>query len=235
MLDLGTVAKAVVWADIVVSVCPPAVARDVASRVTVLGFAGIYVDANAIAPSTARALALELEASGASFVDGGIIGPPPVAPGTTRLFLSGDEAATAEALFADGPLHPVVVPGGPGAASAVKASYAAWTKGSAALLLAALALARAEGVEASVVSEWERSQPDLPARSEVAARTDAPKAWRFVGEMEEQAAAFAGAGLPDGFARAGADIYRRLAAFKAADPAPSLHEVLATLVTGRRR
>ena len=79
----------------------------------------------------------------------------------------------------------MVVPGGVGVASAVKAAYAAWNKGSAALLVAVRALARAEGVEPALVAEWGRSHPGVVALSEGAAGSTGPKAWRFVGEMEE--------------------------------------------------
>ena len=58
--------------------------------------------------------------------------------------------------------HVLTVSGGQvGAASAVKMAYASWTKGSAALLLAARALARAEGVEDTLLAEWGISQPGL--------------------------------------------------------------------------
>jgi hypothetical protein len=88
-------------------------------------------------------------------------------------------------------------------------AYASWTKGSAALLLAARALARAEGVEDTLLAEWGISQPGLAGRSERAAGSAAAKGWRWVAEMEEIAAAMAAAGLPDGFHLAAAEIYRR--------------------------
>ncbi|MCK7519679.1 MAG: DUF1932 domain-containing protein [Ignavibacteriales bacterium] len=40
------------------------------------------------------------------------------------------------------------------------------------------------------------------------------KAWRFEGEMHEIASTFEGAGLPDGFHEAAAEIYHRMAGFK---------------------
>src|ERR1035441_6817952 len=95
-----------------------------------------------------------------------------------------------------------------GAASAVKMAYASWTKGSAALLLAARALARAEGVEDVLLAEWGLSQHGLEARSDGAARSAAAKGWRWVAEMEEIAATMAAAGLPAGFHQAAAEIYR---------------------------
>ena len=96
-----------------------------------------------------------------------------------------------------------------GAASAVKMAYASWTKGSAALLLAARALARAEGVEETLLAEWGISQPGLEERSARAAGAAAAKGWRWIAEMEEIAATMAAAGLPEGFHQAAAEIYRR--------------------------
>jgi Domain of unknown function (DUF1932) len=91
--------------------------------------------------------------------------------------------------------------GGVGAASAVKSCFAAWTKGSAALLLTVRALARAEGVEDPLLSEWATSIPDLVERSEHAATGNGPKAWRFVGEMDGSARASPMPDYPLGSAR----------------------------------
>jgi hypothetical protein len=88
--------------------------------------------------------------------------------------------------------------------------YAAWTKGSAALLLALRAAARGHGVEEALVEEWERSQPARPGRSRGAAASAAAKGWRWVAEMEEIAATLAAAGQPDGFHRAAAEVYERV-------------------------
>jgi 3-hydroxyisobutyrate dehydrogenase-like beta-hydroxyacid dehydrogenase len=193
--------------DVIISVCPPHAALDVARLVA--GYGGLYLDANAIAPGTAREVAAVAEAGGASYVDGGIIGPPPLAPGNTRLYLSGPRAGEVQALFGGTDVDARVVPP-PGTASAVKMAYASWTKGSAALLLAARALARAEGVESVLLDEWGISQPGLEERWGGAARSAAAKGWRWVAEMEEIAAAMAAAGLPEGFHRAAAEIYRTL-------------------------
>ena len=124
-----------------------------------------------------------------------------------------------------------VIEGGPGAASALKMTYAAWTKGSDALILAIRALAAREGVEAALLAEWSQSQPNLPGKSERAASVAAPKGWRYVGEMEEIAASFEAAGLPAGFHQAAADLYSRLAPFKdRSDPGPEVKEVLDALL-----
>jgi 3-hydroxyisobutyrate dehydrogenase-like beta-hydroxyacid dehydrogenase len=229
--DAGTLAELVGRSDVIFSVCPPHAAIDIARPVGALGFSGIYVDANAVSPATAREIGAIVEKGGAAFVDAGIVGPPPRARGTTRLYLSGPGASRVAALFAVGPLEAIALEGGPGIASALKMAYAAWTKGTSALLMAVRALAIAEGVDEALRREWERSQPELPARSEAAVKANAGKAWRFVGEMEEIAATFAGAGLPDGFHQAAAEIYRRLAGYKDAATPPGVAEVAAALLS----
>jgi 3-hydroxyisobutyrate dehydrogenase-like beta-hydroxyacid dehydrogenase len=216
-------------ARIILSICPPHAALDVARSVS--GFGGLYVDANAISPATARAVASVATAGGATYVDGGIIGGPPTQAGTTRLYLSGEAAPTVGALFDGTPLGARVVEtgsAGPFAASAVKMAYAAWTKGSAALLLTARALAEAEGVSGALLEEWALSQPALAGRVSGAAASASTKGWRWVGEMEEIAATMAAAGLPDGFHRAAAEVFRRA---PAASPGQSADATVAEVIT----
>jgi 3-hydroxyisobutyrate dehydrogenase-like beta-hydroxyacid dehydrogenase len=205
--DVGSLDALVRGSDAILSVCPPHAAADVARSVA--GFGGTYVDANAVSPATTRAIADAIEHGGGRFVDGGIIGPPPQDGATTRLYLSGAPASTAAALFDGTVVDARVISDEVGAASALKMAYAAWTKGTAALLLAIRELARAEGVEASLLEEWAASQPELAERSARAVRSAGTKGWRWVGEMEEIASAFAGAGLPDGFHAAAAEIFGR--------------------------
>src|ERR1700761_7166818 len=197
--------------EVILSVCPPHAARAVAESVIGAqgGFGGRYVDANAVAPQTVRTLAELVSKAGAGFTDGGIIGLPPE-PGSASgpgFYLSGDGAAEVVTLFDGTPIRAEVVDGGVGAASAVKLAYAAWTKGSAALLLAARALARAERVEGTLMAEWGVSQPGLGQRRGAAARSAAAKGWRWDAEMTEIAAAMTDAGLPDGFHQAAAEVF----------------------------
>ncbi|MGO8957596.1 MAG: DUF1932 domain-containing protein [Streptosporangiaceae bacterium] len=207
LTDVGTGRKVAAEAGIILSVCPPHAALDVAWAVH--GFTGLYLDANAISPDTAREVAQLITGNGGTYVDGGIIGQPPL-PGTiARLYLSGEHAAAVRDLLDGTALQPRVVDGPAFGASAVKMAYAAWTKGSAALLLAARALAHAEGVEETLLSEWTLSQPHLAGQSERSATSAVGKGWRWVGEMEEIAQCMASAGLPDGFHQAAAEIYRR--------------------------
>ena len=211
--DAGTLKSALGQSQIVLSVCPPHAAVELAESVAAGGFRGTYVDANAVSPDTSRRINSVVGTAGATFVDGGIIGPPPAKPGTTRLYLSGPASAEVTALFDGSPLGPVVQDAPVGAASAVKACYAGWTKGAATLLLSVRALARHEGVEAALAEEWKISQPSLFAQLDRAV-LQSRKGWRWIAEMEEIAATFDQAGLPDGYALAAAEVCRRLEAFK---------------------
>jgi len=232
--DAGTLRDVVAASDAILSVCPPHAARDVATAVAAAGFRKLYVDANAVAPATSREIAKLVEDAGATYVDGGLIGPPPDKPGTTRLYLSGPKAASAAALFAKGNLEAIVLPGELTAASAIKMAYGGWNKGQQALLLSIVALAMSEGVSEALLAEWQRSQPDLPKRADNAARGSARKAWRWIAEMEENAATLDAAGLPDGFHAAAADVYKRLAIYKDAGVPPTLDDVAKTLLRGQR-
>jgi 3-hydroxyisobutyrate dehydrogenase-like beta-hydroxyacid dehydrogenase len=199
--------------DVILSVCPPHGALDLARSVCQAGFTGIYVDANAVAPDTARQIGATV-GQRAEFVDGSVIGPPARQAGSTRLYLSGDRAEAIAALFEGSLLQACTLAGGPGAASALKMCYAAWTKGSAALLMAIAALARREGVADALANEWQMSQPELPGQLQGAVQGTAAKAWRFSGEMQEIATTFRQAAMPDGFYLAAAEIYQRLVGLK---------------------
>ena len=231
--DAGSLRDLAAVSDVILSVCPPEAALDVAHQVAATGFGRLYVDGNAVSPATARKIAEVIEGAGATFIDGGIIGPPPRSPGTTRLYVSGSGAPQVKALFGDTALQVIVLDAPAGAASAVKMCYASWTKGTSALILSVRALATIEGVEEALLGEWRTSQPQLIKRSEDAAAGSAPKAWRFVGEMEEIAATFAAAGLPDGFHLAAAEVWRRLSSYKDGGR-PSVADVVEVLAAGQR-
>ncbi|MGH7071855.1 MAG: DUF1932 domain-containing protein [Acetobacteraceae bacterium] len=175
--------------EIFLSVVPPASAGAVAERFApALARAGgkvLFADCNAIAPAKARAIAKIIEATASPFVDGGIIGGPPKAgdPGP-RLYVSG-EAAAKLAVLSEFGLDVRAVAGGIGAASALKLSYAALTKGLTALGVAAASGAASEGVSAALAIELAQSQPAMAALLARGMPRMYPKAHRFVGEMEE--------------------------------------------------
>ena len=221
--DAGTSADVARASAVVLSVCPPHAARDVAAQVA--GRAELFVDANAVSPATAREVAATIASAGGRAVDGGLIGPPPGPDASVTLMLSGAGAQDVAGLFDGTRVRVRVVGGEIGAASATKMAYAGWTKGSAALLLAIRGFARAEGVEDALVEEWALSQPHLDDASARAARGAAGKSWRWVAEMQEIAASLEAAGLPAGFHHAAASVFERLAA----EPGTDLEAVLRTL------
>jgi 3-hydroxyisobutyrate dehydrogenase-like beta-hydroxyacid dehydrogenase len=180
-------------ADVVASICPPHAALDVAHSFA--GYEGVYLDANAVSPMTAAQVGSRFP----QFVDGGIVGGPPREAGTT-LYLTGERAQDVAALFDGTLLATEIVPD----ASAVKMVYAAWSKGTAAMLLSIRDVARHFGVE----DDWRRATPELHDRLARAEHSAATKGWRWIGEMEEIADTFAAAGEPDGFHRAAAEVYR---------------------------
>ena len=236
LVDVGDLDQAVRQSDVILSVCPPHAALDLARGVAGHNFKGIYVDANAVSRATAEQIGETVARAGASFVDGGIIGSPVKRAGTTRLYLSGARAPEVAELFSASMLDARAIGKTPGAASALKIAYAAWTKCTDALVLAICALAAMEGVDKALVEEWKLSQHDLEGRSLRAAAVAVPKAWRYAGEMREIAATFEAAGLPAGFHNAAADICERLTSFKdQTEPPPTVASVVDTLRASARK
>ena len=215
-------------ADIVFSICPPHGAVDVAATVAKARFRGIYVDANAIAPATTRKISRLIEGAGATFVDGAIIGPPPTSERRTRFYLAGPSREEVATLFQSTHLQAIALEDAVGAASALKMCYAAWSKGTIALVASIRALAQSEGVDGRLLQEWRLSNP-APLEQSDKIPGIARKAWRWVAEMEEIAASFEAAQLSGGFHRAAADVYGRLADFKEHPTTPALAAVIASL------
>jgi hypothetical protein len=209
-------------ADMVISICPPAFAEDVARSAG--GFGGTFVDANAVSPARKARLG---EPFGERFVDGSVIGgAAPYGGADVRIYLAGGRAGEVAALFGGEGVTPVDLGPEPGRASALKMAYAHYQKGSRALAAASHALVAGTGLEAHLLDEARRIRAAALARPdelpEVAAR-----AWRWGPEMLEIAATLAAAGLPDGLARGAADAFARWDADK--DAELRLDEALAHL------
>jgi 3-hydroxyisobutyrate dehydrogenase-like beta-hydroxyacid dehydrogenase len=225
--DLQTLQQVLEEAGVLLSICIPSGALDLAKQVAATGFKGTYVDANAISPPRTREIGALLQQSGATFVDGGIIGLPPTPQRVARLYLAGPHAQKIAALFEGTQTEPMVMDAPPGAASALKVCFAAWSKGETALLGSIRSLARFEGIDDALLAEWRRSMPGVAEQSEHIVQR-AWKAWRWAGEMEEIAASFDAAGLPSGFLAA-AEVYRRLAGLKNTKEQPRSEDVSALL------
>jgi 3-hydroxyisobutyrate dehydrogenase-like beta-hydroxyacid dehydrogenase len=218
--------------EVVLSVCPPAAALDVARQVARTGFAGCYVDANAISPRRSEEIAALLTAGGATVVDGGIVGPPPRRPDTTRLYLSGpdDAVSRVHALFAGTTVIPVAVPGPIGKASALKLAFASYNKMNSLLAAQAHALARRHGVGAELQELATAVLPGTPFAAPERLTSAGQRAWRWAPEMREIADASRDAGLPTDLPDAAAAFLEQWSEHKD-DPDVTLDQLLAALRT----
>lgn len=218
--------------DIVLCVCPPHAAIEVASAVADTNFSGLYADCNAISPDRTRMVESIVIASGAVYVDGGIVGGPPSKRSQTSLYLSGPQAAATSvaSLFCNGLIEAKVISERVGDASALKMCYAAYTKGSTALLLAIVSAAEELGVRDALEQQWIDEESGLKETAHKRASFVTKKAWRWIDEMEEIANTFESVGAPPGFHRAAADVYRRIQHLRQeGDALPTADEVIKSL------
>ena len=213
--DGGDLAAVVEAADIVLSILPPAEAPALANAVAgafpgpVSGNGRVFVDCNAVAPATALAIGRIVGDAGFAFVDGGLVGPPPLSSPPTRLYVSGPEAGRL-AFLEDERLAVRSLGPEPGRASAIKMCYAALTKGSWTLFAALSTAAHRLGVAEALDREFAESQAAVRERQRAMLPRLPLDAGRWIGEMEEIAATLDAAGLPDGFHRAAAEMFRLL-------------------------
>lgn len=171
----------------------------------------LYADCNAIAPRTALAIEGIIVGAGARCADVGIVGGPPQEPQTTRFYTSGPGAAEF-AQLSDFGLAVRVLDGPVGQASGFKMCYGALTKGVQALGTELLVAARRLGFADAFAAEQAESVPVLRTHLERSLPTMPPKAYRWIGEMEEIATCFADLGLTPNILLGAADIFRFVAA-----------------------
>ena len=229
LVDIVSLSQLCQTSEIIFSVCPPHSAEDVAKSVIERGFKGYYLDANAISPQRALKIGNMMASNGIHFIDGGIIGGPAWNPKETWLYLSGKDVKVIADCFTSGPLETKIIGDEIGKASALKMCYAAYSKGTTALLAAILATAESLGVRDELYGQWNMDDPSFSEQANRRTTRVTAKAWRFEGEMQEIASTFQEAGLPNGFHEAAAEIYHRLAGFKDLTVTPSLDDVLNTL------
>ncbi|NIK56959.1 DUF1932 domain-containing protein [Kribbella shirazensis] len=201
-------AEAVARADVVLCSCAPQGAVDIAQQVGREGFTGVYVEANPLSPASLRAA--QSAVPEATFVDAGVVGPPPTGgPSPTHLMLSGTAADQVATLWAGTAVTPMVVGAEPGAASAAKSSYALYNKGKAALAVLAFQLAEKHGVTDALVAQQTRADggslkdPALPEELRGVA-------WRWGPEFDELAETLDAAGLEGDAARALRQVWTKL-------------------------
>lgn len=213
---IGVTDEQIAASDIILSILPPGDALGLAERLApVLRAAGrkpIYVDCNALDPATVLRIARVVQETGATFVDGGIIGGPPQ-PGSkaTKIYLSGEAAPRVAELTKFGLTMPIQ-PGPIGAASAMKMSYAGITKGFTALGAAMMLAASRAGTAEDLRAELSASQPALFAWLTRGVPGMYSKAYRWVAEMEEIAQFVGEDPAARKFYEGAAQLYQRLAA-----------------------
>jgi 3-hydroxyisobutyrate dehydrogenase-like beta-hydroxyacid dehydrogenase len=207
MIACPDMAALVTECDLVLSVVPPAIARETADGIAqAMRAAGKYpdfVECNAVSPGTLSEIAALFSDLDVRFIDGGIVGSP---PGGTRprLYVSGPLSDPLMGL--DGTAFDIVHLGpDPGSASAMKMVYASITKGTNALLAAALVTAERNGLLEPLIAELGSSQPQMLRRAEANISRMPADAARWAPEMREIAATYDAAGLPG-------DIHRGTAA-----------------------
>jgi hypothetical protein len=190
--DVGTLAELVASSEVVLSICPPAIAEEVAEQVFGYGFDGVLVEANAISPERMRRIAK----LGPRVVDGSIIAAKGI-----NLYLAGPGADEVVALFEASEVKAVDLNAELGAASALKMAFGGWNKIGIALTAQAHAIAEAYGVDKWLEAEGV-PEDRLPRIAD--------RAWRWAPEMEEVADVCAEVRFPDAIPRAAAEFYRRL-------------------------
>jgi 3-hydroxyisobutyrate dehydrogenase-like beta-hydroxyacid dehydrogenase len=199
-------------ADMILSILAPSAAYQLAERVATALRAThadlCFVECNAIAPQTTRRIGSLLQAAGARYVDAGIIGGPPK-PGSrgTRFYASGEHEQEFAELGKFG-LEIKLLGPGIGKASGIKMCYAALTKGLTALATELLVAAEAMGLGEALRAEHGEGQQDLLRHFERSLPGMPPKAYRWVGEMEEIAQTFEDLGMTPRMLLGAADIYR---------------------------
>lgn len=216
---------------VILSVCPPHAAEDVARSVAATQFDGSYVDANAISPQRSVRIGQLMQSAGIRFIDGGIIGGPAWKPKETWLYLSGEHSQQITACFSKGPLQTRIIGDEIGKASALKMCYAAYSKGTTALLAAIVAASETLGIREELYQQWDMDDQDFSEQVNQRVKRVTAKAWRFEGEMKEIAETFREAGLPGEFHEAAAQIYHRMSGLKNSTGTPSLRDILEKLRT----
>ena len=212
MHNVRTMEQLVCDSDIILSILVPSEALTFSQRISEVfrrtGATSVFADCNAIAPHTVAKIKSMMTDLGITFIDGGIIGPPPrVDKKSTRIYCSGPDTSAMESLNQYG-LDVRVVGNKIGQASSLKMVYSASNKGTIALWTELLVAAKVLGVEEALKNEFELSQdviyeeiieriPSMPRRAK-----------RWTGEMIEIADTFEGIGMTPRVFLGAHDMYR---------------------------
>ncbi len=198
--------------EIVLSICPPAVAEEIATTVAGIGYRGIYVETNAISPARLHRIAARFTDAGAAVIDGCIFGSPPGGQPPARFYLAGVPAASRRVadLFTGSLAEPVLLGEHPGQASALKMAFASFQRTSRTAAALAHALADDHGITEALLTEAQRMPRDILANRDFLLSV-AARAWRWAPEMHEVASTLSAQHLPADLALATADILQHWA------------------------
>lgn len=195
-------------AEVVISICSPTAAVQMATQVAAEGYEGLYVEANTTSPQRCVRVAQRLVHSGAECIDAAILGDAH-RDGLSRitLYLAGRSAdvETVATLFDGTAVEPVRLDGGIGTASALQMAYAGYHKSAAVMAAVVHALAARYGVTKALVAEARRAPP-APVADPHQLRGVAAQAWRWTPELQELADALEDEELPRDLALAAAAI-----------------------------
>ena len=213
--DCGSMEKLVATCDLVISVIDPGqslnVVNAVAAAMKKTGRRIAFADLNAVSPQTARDADKIIRDAGGTFIDGGIIGPPPRGEkDKPRLYVSGPDAYLFEQIKHPN-LQVRVMSERIGDASAIKMCYAAGTKGATALAVELLVAARKLGVDQALESEIRESRGDAYDAYLKGIAGMPAKAYRWVPEMQEIAKTFGEVGMTRRIFEGATDIYAMIA------------------------
>lgn len=191
-----------------------------------------FVECNSITPSKTLRIAKRVEAAGAVYSDGGIIGPPPGGKMKTRLYVSGPGSGVLAALQSE--RMPVIRLGDSlSQATEMKVLFSAANKGATALLANILSAANEVGLLDRVTGELDAVRPGLLTCVRNAAPELGDKAARWAIEMEDLAEGLDEMGVDGGYHRVAGESYRRLAGNL--DRAPAGGDALARILAAWRR
>ena len=211
--DIGSLRNLVENSDIILSISVPSqalsFAQDVASITANSNLKKIFVDCNAISPKTSESINYIIQESNGIYIDGGIIGGSPRSGEKPRIYISGEHANLLEQLNTDD-VEFVNMNSNIGSASGLKMTYAAITKGTAALYAASLMTAEHFDLLENLLDELKYSQPKV-FDSLKSVNSISAKAFRWIGEMEEIADTFSFSNNSEKIHQGAAETFRKIA------------------------
>ena len=230
MIEVTSLAKLCEQSSVIISICPPHAASNVAHQVLQQPFSGIFVEANAISPELSKSLSTAFAKKGVSYVDAAVFGGTTLSSKNTQIFLSGPKADHIASCFSSGPVIPKVINDEIGKASAIKMCHSMYSKGIWAMLHTIISAAEYHGIRDDLEQLWAKDNVNFSENTYKNMQRTSKKAWRFSGEMDEISSTFHSAGLPDGFSQAASEVYKRLSKFKEYDQEPNIEEIINTLI-----